>query len=186
VVGHGGTVCAIRKKKRVKMKEDKVPLLNIREMENLLNAPANQMLIINHMNNTINQPTYAGLPVAVRYDVANIARAYIEKMPQMRGRRLVATAVRGVPAFSWNGADKFVRYAMSDDMSQYMVGNIITFNLETKQFESNPAGWMGLKNDAIKSQDGKFIGLDRFLLRLWVFANIRNTLLSPFGKGVEK
>ncbi len=168
------------------MKEDKVPLLNIREMENLLNAPANQMLIINHLNNTINQPTYAGMPVSVRYDVANMAKAYIERMPQMRGRKLVATAVRGVPVFSWNGAEKFVRYAMSDDMSQYMVGNIITFNLETKQFESNPAGWMGLNNDATKSSDGKFIGLDRFLLRLYVFSNIRNALLSPLGTGKMK
>lgn len=168
------------------MKEDKVPLLNIREMENLLNAPANQMLIINHLNNTVNQSVYAGLPVSVRYDVADIAKAQIEKMPQMSGRRLVATAVRGVPAFSWNGAEKFVRYAMSDDMSQYMVGNIITFNLQTKQFESNPAGWMGLNNDAIKSSDGKFIGLDRFLLRLWTFKNLRSALLLPFAASKMK
>ncbi len=165
------------------MNNTKMPKLNVAQIEDLLCAPYDMVLVYNHADNKINKKSYAGLPVANAHmeRVAGLFKQKMEAMPQMQGRKLVASAVHGTPSFCWEGDGKFVKFASVEEESPYVIGNVIVFNEKTAQFESNPAGWYCV-NVINTIRDNEYVALRRFLVRMQQLEQERKNLVAPFAR----
>ena len=165
------------------MNKTVMPGLKVSQVEDLLATPSDQMLVFNHVNNTLNKGVYSGLVVSTDglYTFAEVAKMRLERCQELDGRKLVCSAIKGTPEFCWNGPNRFAQYALADEYSPHVMGNIIVFNPKTQQFESNPAGWYGLDVRKLIS-DGKYRGMYKFWMRLLAFEQERIKFMEPFAK----
>lgn len=166
------------------MKSDKMPELTRANIENLLGAPYRKVLAYDYRADAMNVREYAGYPAGGVFMNAGRARAAIEAMPEMDGRKVVLAAVQGVPEASWPGVHKFEKYPLNDEHSTFVVGNIVVFNPKTGLYEVNPAGWMGLDIvDLIARRE--YMGLQNFLYNLWARDKERLAFSMPFKQKVK-
>ena len=161
------------------MKANKMPELTRANIENLLDAPYRSVLAYDYRTGALNQYDYAGCPVAGVFMNGDRARAALESMSEMDGRKLVLAAVQGVPQVSWPGVNNFEKYPLNDERSTFVVGNAIVYNPKTGLYEANPAGWMGLNiNDLVAR--GQYMGLQNFLFQMWFRDQERRKFVAPF------
>lgn len=161
------------------MKSDKMPELTRANIENLLGAPYRNVLAYDYRVGAMNLYEYAGYPAGGVFMNADRARAAIESMPEMDGRKVVLTAVQGVPEVSWPGANKFEKYPLNNERSTFVVGNAVVYNPKTGLYEVNPAGWMGLDIvDLIARRE--YMGLQNFLFQMWFREQERRKFVAPF------
>ena len=163
--------------------------LTVKTIEDLFGIPYRQMLVYNHLDRSLSPVNCQKMVImgCSMDSVAFAAKMQFERMPHMRGRQVVLTAVRGVPQVEWCGKNEFQLTTNTDEQSQYIAGNIIVFNSLTQCFEANPAGWFGANicPGAIQYQNPyqqMYSGLHGFLFRMWLSDQERQKFVSPFGR----
>ena len=80
---------------------------------------------------------------------------------------------------SWPGENKFEKYPLNNERSIFVVGNAIVYNPKTGLYETNPAGWMGLKVADLIARS-EYMGLQNFLYQLWFRKQICRGFVAPF------
>ena len=165
------------------MKDKNVPELTKQTIEDLFGVSYENIVAYNHLDRSVSPYSPLGIVVAgyPLETIAYVAQLQIEKMPQMQGRYLVLSAVRGIPKDEWIGPDEFQTAKFTDNSSTRFAGNMIVFNPKTNLFEANPAGWYGVKSRPLL-QSGKYNGLHNFLFRMWLWKNERAKFVAPYEK----
>ncbi|MBE6456396.1 MAG: hypothetical protein E7008_00425 [Alphaproteobacteria bacterium] len=161
------------------MKLDKMPELTRANIENLLDVPYRCVLAYDYRTRDINRMSYANYPSGGVFMYADLARAALESVPEFGERKIVLATVQGVPEVSWPGVNQFKKFPLNNEMSTFVMGNVIVFNPKTGLYEANPAGWMGLGMPNVLARN-EYMGLQNFLYNLWAREQDRRRFIEPF------
>lgn len=115
------------------------------KVEELLNRKLRDVQVFDYTRNTWMQREFSGL--GGEFSDLDMKKIYefrhvIEKEPYMKGYKLAAFAISSIPARDLRTWD-FCKTGSAFVSGPTIAANLITYNMQSGQYEANPRGWFG-------------------------------------------